>query len=173
MRKFISTLLALTILVAIVASCKAESKDTKDNLPDYEDDQIVFILERVNYAWGYNYSICPITADGTAYPIDLSDSGRKDWKVEDAFNLDLEDGVQKYNDEKMEELLTLLNSIEDFELESSSRMCDYGMNTVYGVIYNEDGTYEIVKLGAYGDWYRIPTDEAAYELCNKLGLYWE
>lgn len=202
MKKFLSLFLVLSLCISSVACSKNTSGHGKsDNLLELmerettvetesteptetihvayagpmeisSDDQILFIRETWNYAWGYNYALTIYTADGHSYYRDFSMEGPTDFSIEDAFSIPMTGGTTPYDASEMSDMVDLFNSIMNNNQEEYVMAYDMGMTSLYGVVYNDDGSHSFVALGSYGDWCYEPLDPNALELCNRLGLNW-
>lgn len=186
MRKIISVLLVLAMSFMCLTGCKKSestkkvthiTKETKEepdiDVPEYDDKQIAFIEVYANYAWEYCYEVSAYTADGTRYDFDFSNSADTNHTVEEVFDMPLGYGEDAKDEDEMRELIASVYGLDELKFEEKSVMCDFGEYTLYAVVYDEDGSHELIMLGQYGDLYVIPKDKVAKNICKEFNMTWD
>ncbi len=141
---------------------------------DIEDtvinQDIVFISQYSNFAWGYQNYGSFIDKNGDLYKFDFSDL---------PYDISVEEKIEKMleiketenpttnfcNEEELKylyELLYMVNINEGFYEENVS--CDAGQSTLYGVRYKDDSSFELIQIYSDGDDIRKPKDKNAEKL---------
>lgn len=161
------------IIMGMLAVCMVLSGCGRKNpYPNLKDDQIVFFEVYENWAEGYEYRANYITANGNVYTYEFF-GGSDYYNVDDIFIFPLDSVTDTVSSEQMTEMLYELSQVGLVEFDEVPFACDYGAYTVYGVTYDESGSYTIHKLGTFGDNHAIPKDKHARKICNLMGLDWE
>lgn len=163
------------IIISMLTVCLLLSGCGRKNpYPNLNADQIVFFKVYENWAEGYVYRANYITANGNVYTYEFEgDYGSDYYDVEDVFTFPLNDVTDTISSEQMSEMLFELSKVGEIEFNKVSFAQDYGAYTVYGVTYDEAGSYTIKKLGVFGDNHSIPEDKHARKICNMMGIEWE
>lgn len=136
------------------------------------DEDIAFIKINTNFASGFQCHGVIYDKKGNEYYFDFSDNYPE--SIEDYVPLDRIKNAYRNNeilrknsftDENMTYMSSLINKIDPkAEFIEEPYAADYGIETLYGLKYNEDGTEELVKLFSFGDFIQTPTDKNADEL---------
>lgn len=143
---------------------KKKKKKNKNNKVKAEN--IGFLYVSSNFAWGCYFDGYFVDVDGSVYNFNFSD---------DPDNISLDRAVTDHDkqsayslsDKDMKKLQDKAASIDDdFELEAYDYAMDLGSNSIYAVIFDDNGGYEQVELGSWGDWILVPNDNNAKYICD-------
>lgn len=166
-KRIISAICCIGLLLSLCGCAFFEQRVSK--APELEDNQICFIYIEENYSKESRCFGDIITADGKDYPFDFSDKNGE-YSLEEIYELPKEKGKDLFTPGGMNTMLYELYEIENQTLETFEYAKGMGSHVLYGVIYKEDGTHEIIKLGVWGDILLVPVDEHALELCSNFQM---
>ncbi len=168
MKKLISLMFSIVFIISLSGCNKSENNIDVENIEINQD--IVFINQYSNYAWGYQCYGSFIDKNGNAYKFDFSDD-----KISDDEKLEKMAEIMKtenpasniFDGQSMKYMYSLLYKIDkNAGFDEESVACDAGQNTLYGVVYNEDSSAEFIQIYSNGDWEIKPLDPNAKKLCD-------
>lgn len=181
MKKVIGLIIAAILAIGVFAGtvfCVYTfgdfDKDGQDSKKKTENEEVIenvgFIYMYANYAWGKQINGYYVDVDGKKYKFDFSDYDGQ-MSTDLAITHHDEKSSGKINAGKMAKLAKRARRVgDDLELVGYSYAMDMGAFSVYSVIYDEDGDYEISLLGEYGDWIFVPDDDNARYISEYFGL---
>lgn len=181
MKKVIGLIIAAILAIGVFAGtvfCVYTfgdfDKDGQDSKKKTENEEVIenvgFIYMYANYAWGKQINGYYVDVDGKKYKFDFSDYDGQ-MSIDLAITDHDEKSSGKINAGKMAKLAKRARRVgDDLELVGYSYAMDMGAFSVYSVIYDEDGDYEISLLGEYGDWIFVPDDDNARYISEYFGL---
>jgi len=135
-----------------------------------KDETILFIDSYVNAAWAYTRTAKVITNKGRVYTVDYSDDERNG----SICDIILQDGIKQggskvYSEEEIKEMYGKLIRIDESKRVKSDIMCcDAGSYDIYGFIYNEDGSYNMINVIEDGDENYYYDDANAKDIVLKI-----
>ncbi len=136
------------------------------------DEDIAFIKINSNFSVGFQCSGIIYDKKGNEYNFNFSDNYPQSTeefvpleRIKNAYRNTECLRKNSFTDENMTYMNSLVNKIDpQSEFIEEPYMNDYGIETLYALKYNEDGTEELVKVFSFGDFIHTPTDKNADEL---------
>ncbi|MGN0577219.1 MAG: hypothetical protein ACI4J4_01230 [Ruminiclostridium sp.] len=154
-------------IILIFGGCS--NSPTKDGSIDWQntevDCDIVFASVYSNWAFDYQCSGSFIDKDGNRYLFDLSDKKGSDMLAEFEKIKSEQEGVPLFDDDSIKYMYALLLKVDpEAGYNETSKGCDMGQSTLYGIRSGENGEAELIPIYSTGDWLREPKDAAAKKL---------
>ena len=150
---------------------KKEKKDKNDKKNKYNADNIGFVYVASNYAWGSYFSGYYVDVDGSVYEFDFSDDDFFDISVERAVTDHNKTASRTISKGDMKSLQKKVARIDDdMKLDAYGYAMDMGEKTIYAVIFEDDGQFEIIRLGAYGDNIYVPDSRDIRDVCKYFKI---
>jgi hypothetical protein len=169
-------ILLLGMVVSGTSACAANQESTGLAHSDSEQ-QFLFDVFYVNYAWGYTLKGFYIDKSGGVYVYDHSN---KPWSPADKNHkvLTQEDLLAKYrnakqvtsvNQDELRKHAAMINVVANGAIERSQKGFDMGSQTYLAYNYDvQTNTYKPILLAGEGDWLEKNTEPDAQLLVNWL-----
>jgi hypothetical protein len=145
----------------------------KENAHQSIKQKVVFIQRYINYASGYQNYGYYIDNNGNVIEFDLSEEGERyadQLKMIEYFekqeNQIVKKTISQNEINKYYEYLYKIDS--NAELIMKSVGADMGANSIFGIVYTEEGTLRIITIDSTGDWEVKNTDKYAQKINNWL-----
>ena len=175
MKKVIFICLAF-MMISSGCSIDKSSKNSGNNSTATNNDidieqEIVFIYQYTNWASGYQNYGYVIDRNGNKKAFDLSELEEDYSSNTEKFIAYLEKlddtsikGTVDINELKANYLLLKKINISSKEYTEKANGNDMGQKTLYGVIYNKDGTHTLIEISSVGDFIRENKDKNAIKI---------
>ena len=164
-------LLIISILILVTMLLVCSSTELSNDTEAYPSNQkIVFIIQYINWASGYENNGYYIDINGNVKNFDLSEKGEKSVYDSEMLISYLEGIGDDVISTKVDKILLknnydMLNDInQNSKIVETPSCIGAGQYTMYGVIYNNDGTHQLIMIDSEGDTRREQTAKNAIKI---------
>ena len=145
----------------------------KENVHPKIEQKVIFIQQYINYASGYQNNGYYIDNEGNVIEFDLSEDGERyadQSEMIEYFEKQENQIIKKtISQNELDKYYECLYKIDSkAELIKKSVGADMGANSIFGLVYTEEGTLRIITIDSTGDWEVKNPDKYAQKINDWL-----